>query len=775
MRSNTTFRQSHAVSQIIGAVLLLFIALVAGALIYNQVLPVSLPSTEPNVHLMGYVTEDGVAIIEHMGGESLPSYEIQVDGQMYYVHEKNGDSWEIGENFPLVGYTLLDEEDEIRIAVYSLNDDGGKDLIFNGILSGSDYVVIPYVQPMLISTLQTNTVDEDLICYDKTIESVIDPITFIYNWTVNGNPLTRLLLPFDTNTAPQVKDYSGHDNDGTNNGATWIDSGKSGGGYSFTGNEFITLPYCFDQAFLDQLTVEAWIKTSQDSSSVLSYDRSNYWELGIDNGNVAWSTTATDGTTDTMGSALVNDDVWHHIAASYNAVTGRSSLYIDGILDMSELSHTSGKTLGSGDEPSGFIGRGTGGGQETIFSTSFETPQELSQWNEDNDTWGGGGDTITWETLYADSFEGGSWGHWNDGGWDCEISCPTSYAYEGSCAVYLRDNSWTYSYWHSSTYSDSIAAQTAGYTQLKLDFWWITDSFENGENIYVGFYDGSGYTWLENYVIGTGSYNNHVFYHSISYVNETEYTLTNQMRFIIRSDASSDTDHVYVDKIYVNTTRGSRLDYEFDLRDATALNPHTGSYSIGGSGDFDPDFAYFNRTSIDIAEYSDVVVSLWYSYESTESDDAFGLYYKDGANWIPIIEELSPQIGNGNQLDWTYVEVTIPDYLDALEFQFMWSTSSVSEFIAIDDLSVTGMPPGMNNYSGLIDEVRIYNRELSPEQIYQNYLSQKEGYAHQSVIVAEETLLGEIWKCYVTPNNSIQDDELVASNTLTIIPYLGGG
>ena len=69
MRSNTTFRQSHAVSQIIGAILLLFIALVAGALIYNQVLPISLPSTEPNVHLMGYVTEDGVAIIEHMGGE----------------------------------------------------------------------------------------------------------------------------------------------------------------------------------------------------------------------------------------------------------------------------------------------------------------------------------------------------------------------------------------------------------------------------------------------------------------------------------------------------------------------------------------------------------------------------------------------------------------------------------------------------------------------------------------------------------------------------------
>ena len=75
---------------------------------------------------------------------------------------------------------------------------------------------------------------------------------------------------------------------------------------------------------------------------------------------------------------------------------------------------------------------------------------------------------------------------------------------------------------------------------------------------------------------------------------------------------------------------------------------------------------------------------------------------------------------------------------------------------------------------GYVDELKIYNRALSAEQIYQNYLCTKDGDTSISVIVSEETNVDESWKCLVTPNDENQDDEFIESNILEIIPYGGG-
>ena len=80
----------------------------------------------------------------------------------------------------------------------------------------------------------------------------------------------------------------------------------------------------------------------------------------------------------------------------------------------------------------------------------------------------------------------------------------------------------------------------------------------------------------------------------------------------------------------------------------------------------------------------------------------------------------------------------------------------------------------VNNYSGVIDEFQICKRRLTDEQIYQNYLCSRYGFSDKRVIVSDETVLGEIWKCIVTPNNGIQDDVAVESNTLQIVGYSGG-
>jgi len=786
MKKNVSFIDEFAVSEVVGAMILVLIAVVAFAAIYLYVFPLPLPAPEPTVKLKGYVTDDGTAVLEHMGGESLSAYRIvvrQIDGTLINTttYQNKNDPWEIGKcNYPPTNMPLLTENDKVNIDVYEIYDDGSEHQVFTGILMGKRKVVEPSIPSMLmlISSLRTDSIDEDLICYNYTINSSIDASTYVYNWSVNGNPITNLLMPFDTNSSIFAKDYSGNGHNGTVIGPVWINGGRVGGAYQFDGvNDYISLPYCFRSSFIDDITVEAWVKTASPSGVISSYNRNKYWELGVANGKIQWSTAAADGTKDTTSSSTVNDGNWHHVATTYDSSAGESAIYIDGRQNIKKSEHTLGELLGIGNTPQGWIGTGPEASRTTVFSTSFETQGEKNNWKPDNETWGGGG-TLQWQTVFYDTFEGwwGSWGHWNDGGDNCNLySGP--YAHQGSYAVCLRHKSEPpdHVYPSSSTYSNRIYAVTAGYTQMSIDFWWKAIDMENGKDFWIRYYDGTNFHTLKTLVIGPGQYANNEFYHTVCYLNSTQYTFTNQMRFVIQCDASDDSDNIYLDQIYVNATTGPRVDYNFDLFDSTKLNPKTPNYSIGGTGDFDPEYAYFNRTGIDISGYKNVNLSVWYSYRSTTSTDKLGLYYKDGSSWITIFEITNPQIGYGNQSAWTHAQVQIPDHVDNLVLQFRWITSATYKYVAIDDLEITGVPlGGEHNFSGLIDEFHIYNRALSAEQIYQNYLYTKDGHSDKSVIVSGETYLGDIWKCVVTPNDGIQDDISKESNIVQIVTYPGG-
>jgi len=110
-----------------------------------------------------------------------------------------------------------------------------------------------------------------------------------------------------------------------------------------------------------------------------------------------------------------------------------------------------------------------------------------------------------------------------------------------------------------------------------------------------------------------------------------------------------------------------------------------------------------------------------------------------------------------------------------LRLQFKWQTNAANKYVAIDDLEITGIPlAGELNFTGTIDEVKIYPRVLSSEQLYQNYLCSKEGESSCSVIVSEELHLDETWMCIVTPNDGLFDDVNTASNIIFIISYGGG-
>ena len=86
---------------------------------------------------------------------------------------------------------------------------------------------------------------------------------------------------------------------------------------------------------------------------------------------------------------------------------------------------------------------------------------------------------------------------------------------------------------------------------------------------------------------------------------------------------------------------------------------------------------------------------------------------------------------------------------------------------------------GTKNFNGTIDNIRLYNRSLSPEQISVNYHS---GKAEYRMIVSNETAVGDSWQAAVTPaddedlgitklSNSLTITELVLNITsITILP-----
>jgi hypothetical protein len=68
-------------------------------------------------------------------------------------------------------------------------------------------------------------------------------------------------------------------------------------------------------------------------------------------------------------------------------------------------------------------------------------------------------------------------------------------------------------------------------------------------------------------------------------------------------------------------------------------------------------------------------------------------------------------------------------------------------------------------FNGTLDEVQVYNRALSPEQIAVIYNS---GAPRYNILVNQETDTGESWKVAVTPNNATGEGSAVLSNSLSV-------
>lgn len=158
------------------------------------------------------------------------------------------------------------------------------------------------------------------------------------------------------------------------------------------------------------------------------------------------------------------------------------------------------------------------------------------------------------EIVFHQAYFESGWDGWSDGGIDCARTNNASVSYQNSYSIMIRDNSGTASSMTSPSFNLS------GYSEVEFDFYFYANSMESGEDFWLQYNDGSGFTTIRTWRRGT-NFNNNTFYNSSVTLKASEYNLVNNARFRIRCDASGNGDQVYIDQITIKGI-GNNISYK---------------------------------------------------------------------------------------------------------------------------------------------------------------------------------------------------------------------
>jgi len=101
----------------------------------------TVPTFDENVKLIGYVTDEGQIVIEHIGGPPLINYTIEVkyvngtliDNTTYRTPDN---PWKLGDAKYILPNLNLTKDDEVKVTIYNIYSDDRRQIIFDGILQG---------------------------------------------------------------------------------------------------------------------------------------------------------------------------------------------------------------------------------------------------------------------------------------------------------------------------------------------------------------------------------------------------------------------------------------------------------------------------------------------------------------------------------------------------------------------------------------------------------------------------------------------------------------
>ncbi|MDB4303972.1 LamG domain-containing protein, partial [Desulfosarcina sp.] len=610
-----------------------------------------------------------------------------------------------------------------------------------------------------------------------------DNIYNITDWRLNGTSIATLNLPFNTNisqVAETIRDYSTFENNGNFSTATtkaiWNSTCIVGGCYNFDGNDdYFRTDDPVDGSLdfgTEDFSLEAWFYLNSNGAyqGIIGKGANGGggYSLTITNTNrLSADIQATSGGTNQhveCANSEVGTGSWHHGVAVYDR-DNDIKLYLNGTLACSsgydsgnEGSIDTTKDLAIGSYHDGILWNFNGSIDEVkIYDKALSFNQVQGLFNA-----GVAGTHL--ETIVSDETKVGD--DWSVAVTPNDLTSDGATTVSENITIIILTN-------NQPTHSDPILNSTfaTNLTTENLTCYNIStydsegDTVTNAYNWYINgtplsiinlpfdknvsaitadavqdysTYDNLGTlgggveankpTWNDSCVVG-GCYNfdgtNDIIKldHDASIpggIFNTSFAFTMEYWIYLNDDHGGPVDGSVRILTKRDTVLSSDRSWQVGFTSAGAANiPFLGLYNgTGGSGGYD-----------DIVTNSSISIN----------------------NWHHIAFVFDTNVG----LD-VYINGTKANYTNTLPIGYVVrdSTEPISIGAAIDVSSAL---------NGSLDEVRIYNRSLSQEELLAHYNLE------YNTIVSQETKVDDVWKCDVTPIESTNNGTTKISNELTIL------
>jgi len=575
----------------------------------------------------------------------------------------------------------------------------------------------------------TNNTNTNLTAYINASDSEGDSLKFIYNWFVNGTSIAVLNMPFEEfngTLGNNTKDYSGFGNNGSENGVLyWNATGGHDGWGAYMFNEsgdFINTHTIAVNASRNGLTITAWIKPA--SLDVIRHVvvKEGSYRAGV-NGNDLhfnfWNSTNDFGSVTSSGSLLQTG--WNFV--SYVVLPNSTvQLYLNGsIIGTGQIIGSMNVSIDPVTISMSTSSFWNGTIDDVIiFNRSLSDEQIKALWlNQTNIL-------VANETVAGDN--------WtvqvtpNDGTGDGNITTTNTVTIKNAPPLIT-----------------SLVLNTtnvsSNQTDVNLTAYTFT-SDADGDSIKVI------YNWLVNG-------------RSITVLN-MPFEGINGSLGNNAWDYSGSGNNGSVTSAFWNATGG------YDGKGAYKFNQTNTRIDIPNSGSL-------NFTNLSFS------ISFWVNRESVQNTGFGTIINKGGAAGLKIyiLIQSSGTLWRWDQFNsgytmpanqWHHVVYTFNVFNDTNGTERFYvdgslqATRANATIYASDDQSVLsiGSAAGSHPFNGTIDELMIFNRSLSAEQVAALYRNQT------NIITASETIARQNWTVQATPNDGYNDGGVNSSN-LTIL------
>ncbi|MBN2121520.1 right-handed parallel beta-helix repeat-containing protein, partial [Candidatus Micrarchaeota archaeon] len=616
------------------------------------------------------------------------------------------------------------------------------------------------VNVSLNSTFGTNYTTENLTVYYTSYDAYGQPVKNVTNWYLNSTPIMPLNMPFEGGSnSTRTKDYSNYSNNGTVNGATWNSSGgyDGHGAYNFS-NKNITIA---DSPSLDlpsSLSVEAWVRpailntTAAKWNSIVTKGFSGdgggvdhnyllghcYNALGgygfcftLENATGANCNVAVGATV----ASVATTGQWYHVVGVFDDANDRLLIYVNGTLlgnascPYSPNTNARPVLIGDDEHYDGWPWYGTIDDVK-IYNRSLSTDQVSALYQNRTNL------IVSQETRVNDT-------------WYACIT-PNDKTQDGAAAC-------------SNKLTVIAGGNVAPLTQnVTLNSTLGTNLTTENLTLYYDSYDGN---------------NDAIKNITTWYLNHTTIMLLN-MPF----EGGSTSTYA---KDYSNLTNDGTV----------------GNATYNATGGYDGMGAYhFTQTPTSAISMGAKIIGTPGSFTATawvypESDILGGIVSQDNGvgnrEWligqvpgyamrVTICNESQTCFENDSsagtlpQDTWSHVAIAVNDsaktaygYINGVRIinvSYLGDMSTSTNAVT----KIGWAYADAYDFAGTIDDVQIYNRSLSAEQIraiYQN---------RTNLIVSQETRVNDTWYACVTPNDRTLDGSPACSNNLTIREPVSG-